>query len=242
MIDPLHGVYTAVQNVSSIFAERVSEYIEFKPYYDIVAAAEDEYMPGGPPLSPLTRSYFTTWAFFDVRFGPDQETIGSCLLDAGAKLGFEPKVMEAIRCFSESRMGIYERLQSKGGAMPAAGADHRADVRLLRRQRLSRPEGRAVVRPALPPARTRRLSRGFHDALCPLEFHEGGLDGLSEAVVGLVGIAGAKPPVAFHEIWACRRTSGMSSSVEAYANYQFDAIFLTGLPDVPASLPHASKL
>ena len=28
---------------------------------------------------------------------------------------------------------------------------------------------------------------------------------------------------------------------EAYANYQFDAIFLTGLPDVPASLPHASK-
>ena len=29
---------------------------------------------------------------------------------------------------------------------------------------------------------------------------------------------------------------------EAYANYQFDAIFLTGLPDVPASLPHASKL
>ena len=33
MIDPLHGVYTAVQNVASIFAERVSEYIEFKPYY-----------------------------------------------------------------------------------------------------------------------------------------------------------------------------------------------------------------
>ncbi len=33
MIDPLHGVYTAVQNVTSIFAERVTEYVEFKPYY-----------------------------------------------------------------------------------------------------------------------------------------------------------------------------------------------------------------
>lgn len=30
MIDPLHGVCTAVQNVSSIFAERVSGHIEFK--------------------------------------------------------------------------------------------------------------------------------------------------------------------------------------------------------------------
>ena len=28
---------------------------------------------------------------------------------------------------------------------------------------------------------------------------------------------------------------------QAYANYQFDAIFLTGLPDVPSSLPHAPK-
>jgi hypothetical protein len=28
---------------------------------------------------------------------------------------------------------------------------------------------------------------------------------------------------------------------QGYANYQFDAIFLTGIPDVPSSLPHAPK-
>ena len=89
-LDPLHEVYTAAQNVSSIFAERVSVLPEFKPYYELVAKAEDEYLPSCPPMSPLTRSYFTTWAFFDVRFGPDQETISTCLIDVGELLGLEP--------------------------------------------------------------------------------------------------------------------------------------------------------
>src|SRR5213079_2244159 len=87
-LDPLHAVYIAVQNATSVFAERVSVLTEFKPYYQVVAKAEDEYMPDAPPMSPLTRSYFTTWAFFDLRFGPDRETIGSCLLEVGATLGF----------------------------------------------------------------------------------------------------------------------------------------------------------
>src|SRR5208283_2268463 len=70
LLDPLHTVYLAVQHAASIFAERVSVLHEFEPYYEIVTAAEDEYMPSGPPMSPLTRSYFTTWAFFDLGFGP----------------------------------------------------------------------------------------------------------------------------------------------------------------------------
>jgi hypothetical protein len=86
-LDPLHAVYVAVQNVTSVFAERVSAFPEFKPYYRLAAQAEDEYLPSGPPMSPLTRSYFTTWAFFDLRFGPDHETIGTCLLDVGEMLG-----------------------------------------------------------------------------------------------------------------------------------------------------------
>ncbi len=70
LLDPLHTVYLAVQHAASIFAERVSVLDEFEPCYEIVAWAEDEYMPAGPPMSPLTTSYFTTWAFFDLRFGP----------------------------------------------------------------------------------------------------------------------------------------------------------------------------
>ena len=72
-------------------------------------------MPGGPPMSPLTGSYFTTWAFFDLRFGPDGETIGTCLLDVAGPLGLGEDVTEAIRLMSETRMGIYEHAGVKGG-------------------------------------------------------------------------------------------------------------------------------
>src|SRR5271156_2775513 len=64
--DPLHATYIAAQNFTSFFAEVVSKFPEFEPYYQIASPAEDEYMPAGPPMSPLTKSYFTSWAFFDV--------------------------------------------------------------------------------------------------------------------------------------------------------------------------------
>jgi hypothetical protein len=106
--DLLHAVYIFVQNVTSVFAECVSVLPELGSYYEIAAAAEEKYLPGGPPLSPLTRSYFTSWAFFDLRFGGDLETIGSCLLDVSNRLGIQPDMKRAIRRYQESRMGIYE--------------------------------------------------------------------------------------------------------------------------------------
>ena len=75
--DPLHAVYISAQNITSLFAECVSVLPEMTSYYDIAVTAEDEYLPQGPPMSPLTVSYFTNWAFFDVRFGRSFETIGT---------------------------------------------------------------------------------------------------------------------------------------------------------------------
>ena len=113
--DPLHAVYISVQNITSVFAECVSVLPELEPYNDVIAAAEDEYMPDAPPMSPLTRSYFTTWAFFDFRFGDGMETIGTCLLDVSDRLGLNPGLVEGIRLFQESRMGIYEHVGTQGG-------------------------------------------------------------------------------------------------------------------------------
>src|ERR1019366_1272538 len=66
--DPVHVVYVYVQNISSFFAEGVSHLPEMKAFAKIYTNAEDEYMPSGPPMSPLTTSFFTAWAFYDLRF------------------------------------------------------------------------------------------------------------------------------------------------------------------------------
>src|ERR1700678_3498876 len=113
--DPLHAAYVSAQNLTSFFAEAVSQFPEFDPYCQIVGPAQEEYMPSSPPMSPLTMSYFTTWAFFDVRFGPDGETIGTCLLDLAEMVEMDPFMTGTMRRFQDSRMGIFEQCGNEGG-------------------------------------------------------------------------------------------------------------------------------
>ena len=139
-------------------------------------------MPSGPPMSPLTRSYFTTWAFFDLRFGPDRETIGTCLLDVGESAGDGPGRGRDDPPVSESRMGIYEHAGAEGG-------------RCLLRELVTDDEfdcyvpagypgkhGGTLVRAALPADRSGRLPRRLHDAVRPARVRRGGLDGVPEQV------------------------------------------------------------
>ena len=113
--DPLHALYIHVQNMMSLFAEQVSIFPEMKEYSRIMAKAEDAYIPDGPPSSPLTRSYFTHWAFFDATFGKDKETIGTCFLDLGEPLGVDPHFLSMAGLAQKSRMGIYEYVGSDQG-------------------------------------------------------------------------------------------------------------------------------
>src|ERR1700677_2096226 len=106
--DPVHAAYIAAQNFTGLFMEEVTKYPEFDAYWKIYGPAQKEYMPGGPPISPLTKSFFTTWSFFDLRTGKCREIIGTCLLDLGEVVEMDPFMTETIRQFQDSRMGIYE--------------------------------------------------------------------------------------------------------------------------------------
>lgn len=240
--DPLHAVYISVQNITSVFAECVSELPELQPYHDVVAAAEDEYMPGGPPMSPLTLSYFTTWTFFDFRFGDSLETIGTCLLDVSHRLGLNPGLVEAIRLFQESRMGIYEHRGTQGG---------RVRLREL-------PTGRNVD--ALCTSGYRgKPGELWYVRVCP------SLADLCEYQVTIT------TPYVLTEANASDWTAYLKRAMlelphvdkehrlhdllkyglsvhhwnefvfQGYHHHRHDAIFLAGLPDVRDSLPHAES-
>lgn len=112
--DPIHAVYAYMQQISSFFAEGVSQLPEMKAYAKIAAKAEDEYMPSAPPLSPLTTSFFTTWAFYDLQFGRDGDTIAQCQIDANDVIWLNPDQLRALKNMSNSRMGIYEHVGTEG--------------------------------------------------------------------------------------------------------------------------------
>ena len=238
-LDPLHAVYVAVQNLTSVFAERVSEFPEFEPYYRAAHHAQDTYLPGGPPMSPLTGSYFTTWAFFDLRFGPDRETIGTCLLDVGGPLGLGPEVIEVIRLMSETRMGVYEHAGVEGG-------------RCLLRELITGDEFECYV-PAGYPGEAGEL---WYVRLCPpvepVSYHVafttpyvltgfGKADWTAYLSKSLIGLTAPEKRRRLHEFLKYGREpdSWNEFVFQAYHHHRPDAIFLTGLPDVPGSLPHA---
>jgi len=240
--DPLHAIYVAVQNIASVFAECVSVLPELKTYYKTVGAAEEEYMPSGPPMSPLTRSYFTTWAFFDFRFGGDKETIGTCMIDLDSELGLAPGMVEAVRQFQESRMGIYERLGTVGGRI---GLEE-----LLTGRKLS------CICPAGYYGKPGEL---WYVRLCPPLLEEMGYhvaattpyiltqaaktDWIAYLNRAMLDLEVRDESQRLHDLlkygpWTHHWNEFV---LQGYHHAQSDAIFLAGIPDVKGSLPHPSK-
>lgn len=54
--DPCHGLYIYGQNQLSVLIEHIVELPQLEKLADAYASSEEEYLPSGPPMSPLTRS------------------------------------------------------------------------------------------------------------------------------------------------------------------------------------------
>ena len=239
--EPLHTVYAAVQHAASIFAQRVSVLDEFEPYYEIITEAEDEYMPSGPPMSPLTRSYFTTWAFFDLGFGPYKETMGKCLLDAGTMLSFDAKVMSAIKTCSESRMGIYEQVGIKGSRCQFREliTDEQIDCHVPTGYRGH--VGELWYGRILPPIHPVKYHVFLTTPYILMDF--GKDDWIAYLRKSLLDLKMPEGMRLAHFLKHGKEPNHWNEFIfQAYHHHQFDAIFLAGLPDVPGSLPHGPKI
>ncbi len=68
-LDLAHAACLYTQNQVSVLSEQLTGLKEMGPFVDIISRAEGLYMPCAPPMSPLTTSYFTCWAFFDACAG-----------------------------------------------------------------------------------------------------------------------------------------------------------------------------
>ena len=114
---PLHAAYTHAQNWLSVFSELASKLREFEAFTTVVGDAENTYAPGWPPMSPVSVSYFTTWAFLDVPIGPSGETLCSCAVELGRACGLSADFIATLEAMGGSGMGIYEHLGWQDGVL-----------------------------------------------------------------------------------------------------------------------------
>ena len=243
-LDPCHAIYVVAQNIASVMVESISPMREAKGFARIVVDAEDEYLPSGPPMSPLTKSYFVMWAFFDVRFGSSRETMGSCILRIAPEFDCPAWLTDTVERMHRSRMGFYVHCGSEGEGVLLREVGTREIVSCMVPAGYAGREGEIWFVRVLPPPHEmcpRHIvintpyvfrdwpERAFVDYLeRELARMKAGRPPRTDDLHGHLMKYGSDPNH-WNEYIFC-----------AYSSHQHEAIFLTGIPDIPESLPHAS--
>ncbi|MEP7123897.1 MAG: hypothetical protein ABJE95_23415 [Byssovorax sp.] len=106
-LHPAQAAYLYAVNQVSILAEILVPLPPLHRFADLLERAEEEYTPGWPPLSPISRSHFTAWAFFDAAVGIDRETIGTLILDLAPTLALQPELVSLVAHLQASRLGLH---------------------------------------------------------------------------------------------------------------------------------------
>jgi len=235
--DPAHAAYVYTQNQVSVMSEQLTALKEMAPFVDILSRAEDLYMTSSPPMSPLTTSYFTCWAFFDACAGPANETIGTTILEAGAAFGMRPELLRRVRMMQDSRMGFYVHRGREGHVSIledlVTAAVYRAMVPAGYSGRKNENWYVRLLRPPIPGGKEHVVFTTPYIVVHP-DFAE-----------WLAYFRRTFPTTAGFDDYERHMKYGPTREYwndyvfEAYVNYQTDAIFLAGLPDIPESRPHS---
>lgn len=238
-MDPVHAAYTFVQHISSYFAEGVSRLPEMKKYAKIVGAAEEEYMPSGPPMSPLTGSFFTTWALYDLRFD-GTDTVASCLIEANDVVCMNPDQLDALKKLADSRMGVYEQVGTDGPHVRlrelVTGDDYTCHNASGYRGRSGELWYVRLLPPLVPD-----LAR-YHVAFTtPYVLMAGKADWTQFLQRSLMPSRPGDERQALYRLlkFGAGPNYWNEFVFKAYHHHQPDAIFLAGIPDLEATLPHA---
>lgn len=108
--DPIHASYFFTLQVSRFFATCVASFPAMREFVKLASHAELAYRPEGLPVNPLTQNYFDCWMLYDLAFGKDADTLGTCQLDSNATIGLNTQQLSVLTNLCESRMGVYEHL------------------------------------------------------------------------------------------------------------------------------------
>lgn len=236
---PSFAAYTNVTNWALALVEAIQEMPELRRFMDRIQKAEDEYMPSGPPMSPLTKSFFWSWALWDLTVGVKRETLGSIVLAVARSQGKDPLFVGVLKSLVESSLGLHVHVGITNG---------RIQLRELVTSELRTcicPSGYDGVPGELWLARVLPASVAFGEHVVlttPYVVVNPGVNVWREYLDRTLPKIGVRDNVEAYRHLMKRGLHDRYWSeyvFEAYASHRTEAIFLMGLPDVPESRPHS---
>jgi len=252
--DPLHGLYIYAQNQLSVLIEQMIDLPMLDKLADAYAEAQEEYMPSGPPMSPLTTSYFTAWGFFDLcSSGAKKESLCTVATDFCKSQQVDEGLITLFETMQASRMGIYRH----------EGASSRF---LFLRELVTNEQVKAIS----PSGYLGNAGEVWFTRVLPPPFQPAAFDYslvfTTPYVLGKCGPRREFVPLV-EEDWLAyfkRNLPRTNQETEAsayanlmkyglsrnywneflflaYRNHRHDMILLEGVPDQPESLPHTTE-
>ena len=114
-LDPLHALYVYAQDMMDILAQQLVHLPECRKLAAAFAEAVEVYRPSYPPESPITLSYFSCWALFDLEVGLARETIADVVIAVSAKLGINANMLGPNRPCGRRAWGCMSTGGTKAG-------------------------------------------------------------------------------------------------------------------------------
>ncbi len=205
------------------------------------ADAEEEYMPEGPPMSPLTRSYFNYWMLNDDPIGPEGETFGSIVVELGRNLEVGHDRVEVLRALAASRMGLFVQEGQQGDDLLLRELVTDARHHAVCPSGYVGSAGNLVFARVLPPP----LGVGRSVvATTPYMLASPGVEAwLSFLDRTLPGTGIRDQTAAYEQLlkFGLDRRYWAEFIFEAYATHSDKMVVLMGLPDVAESRPHSPQ-
>ena len=242
-LHPAHALYAYAQNQAAVLSEQMTQLPPMSRFVDLVGKAEDEYLPSGPPMSPLTTSYFTCWALFDACIGESRETIGTCMIAVTREIGLSPDLLRLIKAMQESRMGFYMHQGFEGAYTVlremVTGIECRAIVPSGHQGEKGELWFVRVLPPPMPGSSPHVVFTTPYLILRPdpeewLAYFARTLPKIEPA--------DAKRAYTILMKYGPKRNYWSEYILEAYVNHQKEVVFLAGLPDVEETRPHSRRL
>lgn len=252
--DPLHGLYIYGQNQLSVLIEQLADLPTLAKLSDAYAEAQEEYMPSGPPMSPLTTSYFTCWGFFDLcRGGAKKESLGTVAIDFCRSMNMDEGLMTVFEKMQESRMGIYKHEGTSGDYLVFKELITNRKHKVLSASGYQGNPGEIWFTRLMPPSFENMSVEYSVVFTTPYVLGKNGSrnefvpfvesDWLDYFGRNLGKIKADSIALAYEKLmkYGLSRNYWNEYVFLAYRNHRHDMIFLEGFPDIPSSLPHTEE-
>lgn len=244
--DPACAYYLSGIKLMTLLGNSLAHHPALAKLMDKIEAADEEYMPSGPPMSPITRSLFISWSLLDLPQGIGRETVGSIAEASQRAIAGDVAALEVMAVLNRSRLGLFvQETKSAGNRLRlrelvtgnvgefACDSGYRGE-----------PGDVLLVRTLPPPASV--LGHGAI-IMTPYQIVSPGEDAwlaYFERTLPLLGMTDRAKAYEHLMKWGLGKLGErywMEYIFEAYANHSESTVFLKGLPDVASSRPHAEK-